>query len=161
MRTLLANIIISLLVFAPRLAYADECDAITGQMIASVTGVRLEKRQPVEGATDIVYLNHVDASLIAIYCPQAGVPWPVLNVDWAKSLPPPAYFNLVGRLGSVMTGLSAKAITKGARKCQKLALASNDELGDLEVGGITYECQAFTRDGGATAMTIAKHTSEK
>ena len=69
-----------------------------------------------------------------------------------------SYFELIGKLGSILTGVSPDEIRSAAIECQKRALSAKDEEGDLESSGIRFECQAFTRAGGGTAMIFARPT---
>jgi hypothetical protein len=136
---------------------ADECDRIVENLIAQTPGLQLDKRMLAEGV-DIVYLKHPQAKALSVFCPAPPMFSPALSADWLESLPPPSYFELIGKLGSILTGVSADAISAGAIECQKRALGAKDEEGDLEESGIRFECQAFTRAGGGTAMIFARPT---
>lgn len=151
----------SAIIFWATSSAADECDAIVGNLIARVPGLSMGERTPVQGSSDIFNLAHPDAQQMSVFCPEEGIPWPVLNVDRTDGLPPPEYFKLIGKAGSAMTGVSADEIAKGALKCQEMALGAKNELADLEYEGISFECQAYTRDDGATIMSLAKHTDKK
>ena len=136
---------------------ADECDRIVENLIAQTPGLQLDKRMLAEGV-DIVYLKHPQAKALSVFCPAPPMLAPALSADWLEGLPPPSYFELIGKLGSILTGVSADAISAGAIECQKRALAAKDEEGDLESSGIRFECQAFTRAGGGTATIFARPT---
>ena len=136
---------------------ADECDRIVENLIAQTRGLQLDKRVLAEGV-DIVYLKHPQAKALSVFCPAPPMMSPALSADWLEGAPPPSYFELIGRLGSILTGASSDDIRAGAIECQKRALSAKDEEGDLESSGIRFECQAFTRAGGGTAMIFARPT---
>jgi hypothetical protein len=142
---------------AAGVARADECDALVGRLIAQVPELTLESRAKNAGAADVVYLKHPQAKELSIFCPAPGVPWPALNVDWPDGLPPAGYFQLIGQMGGIMTETPADVIRTGAMKCQQQALAAKDEAADTETSGVSFECSAFTRDGGSTAITLIRH----
>jgi len=131
-------------------AKADECDGIVEALIA-----RVDKRVLAEGV-DIVYLKHPQAKALSVFCPAPSMSAATLSSDWLEGLPPPSYFRLIGKLGSILTGVSADAISAGAIECQKRALASKEEDGNLDSSGIRFQCQAFIRSGGGTALTLAR-----
>ena len=139
-------------------AQADECDRIVENLIARTPDLQLDKRMLAEGV-DIVYLKHPQAKALSVFCPAPPMLSPALSADWLEGLPPPSYFQLIGKLGSILTGVSADAISAGAIECQKRALAAKEEEGDLESSGIRFECQAFTRAGGGTALILARRTN--
>jgi hypothetical protein len=145
------------LLFAGFAVKADECDRIVENLIAQTPGLQLDKRMLAEGV-DIVYLKHPHAKALSVFCPAPPMLSPALSADWLESLPPPSFFQLIGKLGSILTGVSADAISAGAIECQKRALGAKDEEGDAESSGIRFECQSFTRAGGGTAMIFARPT---
>ncbi len=136
-------------------AKADECDSIVANLIAQTPGLQLDKRVLAEGV-DIVYLKHPQAKALSLFCPAPPMLAPALSSDWLQGLPPPSYFQLIGRLGSIVTGIAADVISAGAIECQQRALANKEtEDGDLETNGIRIECQVFTRAGGGTALLLS------
>lgn len=143
-------------------AKADECDSIVANLIAQTPGLQLDKRVLAEGV-DIVYLKHPQAKALSVFCPAPPMMSPALSSDWLQGLPPPSYFQLIGKLGSMLIGVSADVISAGASECQKRALANKEgEDGVLEANGIRIECQVFTRAGGGTALIILdKETSAR
>jgi hypothetical protein len=135
---------------------ADECDSIVANLIAQTPGLQLDKRVLAEGV-DIVYLKHPQAKALSIFCPAPPMMSPALSSDWLQGLPPPSYFQLIGKLGGMLTGVSTDAISAGASECQKRALANKEgEDGVLEANGIRIECQVFTRAGGGTALILSR-----
>jgi hypothetical protein len=136
---------------------ADECDRIVENLLAQTPGLQFDKRMLAEGV-DIVYLKHPQANALSVFCAAPAMSSPALSADWLEDLPPPSYFQLIGRLGSILTGVSADAISTGAIECQKRASSAQDEAGDLEASGIRFQCQTFLRAGGGTAMIFAQPT---
>jgi len=148
------TLIVIVLLFAGFPAKADQCDRIVANLIAQTPGLQLDKRMIAEGA-DIVFLKHPQAIAISIFCPVPSAPSLTLSADWLQDPAPPAYFQLIGRLGSVLTGVSADAISTGALACEKRALAAKSEEGDVEASGIRFQCQAFPHAGGGTTLLLA------
>ena len=137
-------------------AKADECDSIVANLIAQTPGLQLDKRVLAEGV-DIVYLKHPQAKALSVFCPAPPMMSPALSSDWLQGLPPPSYFQLIGKLGSMLIGVSADVISAGASECQKRALANKEgEDGVLEANGIRIEGQVFTRAGGGTALILSR-----
>ena len=81
---------------------------------------------------DIVYLRHSQASQVALSCRPRQ---PSLSIDWRGGPPPAGYFQLIGQLGSIMTGVPPDAVRTGAMECQKLALAAAYEMSEFEFDG--------------------------
>ena len=77
------------------------------------------------------------------------------SADWLQDPAPPAYFQLIGKLGSILTGVFANAISAGAIECEKRALAAKGEEGNVESSGIRLQCQAFEHAGGGTTLLLA------
>jgi hypothetical protein len=148
------TLIVMVLLLAGFPAKADQCDRIVADLIAQTPGLQLDKRMPAEGA-DIVYLKHPQAVAISIFCPVPPLPSLALSADWLQDPAPPAYFQLIGKLGSVLTGVSAHAISTGAIACEKRALAAKGEEGNVEFSGIRFQCQAFEHAGGGTTLLLA------
>ena len=148
------TLIVMVLLFAGFPAKADQCDHIVANLIAQTPGLQLDKRMPAEGA-DIVYLKHPQAIAISIFCPVPSAPSLTLSADWLQDPAPPAYFQLIGKLGSILTGVSANAISAGAIECEKRALAAKGEEGNVESSGIRLQCQAFEHAGGGTTLLLA------
>ena len=127
-------------------------------MVVVTPGLQLDKRVLAE-RVDIVYLKHPQAKALSVFCPAPPMMSPALSSDWLQGLPPPSYFQLIGKLGSMLTGASVDVISAGAIECQKRALANKEaEDGVLEANGIRIECQVFTRAGGGTALILSRRS---
>ena len=148
------TLIVMVLLFAGVPAKADQCDHIVADLIAQTPGLQRDKRMPAEGA-DIVYLKHPQVIALSIFCPMPSAPSFTLSADWLQDPAPPAYFQLIGKLGSILTGVSANAISAGAIECEKRALAAKGEEGNVESSGIRLQCQAFEHAGGGTTLLLA------
>jgi hypothetical protein len=132
---------------------ANECDALLSSLLANLPRLEFAGRSRMAGAPDfdIVYLRHSQAHQVVLSC---GPRQPSLNIDWRGGLPSAGYFQLIGQLGSIMTGVSAGVVRAGAMECQKSALAAKYEMSEFTSNGVKFECAIFTHDGGGTAMTI-------
>jgi hypothetical protein len=100
---------------------------------------------------DVAYLKHPDASQIALFC---GPHVPSLDIGWRGGVPPAGYFELIGLLGSIVTGVPVAAINSGAEQCRKLASATAYEMSGIELAGVRFECAIFTHEGGGMSMTV-------
>jgi len=130
-------------------ALADECEAIVADLVAR-EGAIAEQRTP----AGQIPLKHPLASEVVVECPTApGAPID-LYLNWDGAFPPRTFYEFAGRAGQIVTAAQAGVVKQGAMKCQRAALRSRNEMANTTVGGIAFECQAFTRDGGGTAITI-------
>ena len=132
---------------------ANECDALLSSLLAKLPRLEFGGRSRMAGAPDfdIVYLRHSQARQVALSCRPRQ---PSLSIDWRGGPPPAGYFQLIGQLGSIMTGIPPDAVRAGAVECQKLALAAAYEMSEFELMGVRFECAIFT--SGGTTMTISK-----
>ncbi len=139
------------------LAQADECDALVAQLLAGVHGLTFISTSHMAGAPnfDVTYLKHPQASQIALSC---GPRVPSLDIDWRGGAPPAGYFDLIGLLGSIVTGVPVAAINSGAGECRRLASAAAYEMSGFELAGVRFECAIFTHEGGGLTMTIHRIT---
>ncbi|HVI78886.1 MAG TPA: hypothetical protein VM715_12140, partial [Candidatus Acidoferrum sp.] len=53
-----------------------------------------------------------------------------------------------------VTGKDLPSLNKAIRDCHRAALKDKSELSGLDVPQAKIECQAFTRDGGGTTVSI-------
>jgi hypothetical protein len=133
------------------LVQANECDALLSSLLAKLPRLEFGGRSRMAGAPnfDIVYLRHSQASQVVLSCRPRQ---PSLSIDWRGGPPPAGYFQLIGQLGSIMTGVPPDAVRTGAVECQKLALAAAYEMSEFESMGVRFECAIFT--GRGTTITI-------
>lgn len=88
---------------------------------------------------------------VSISCMQ---PEPDAMISWDGLEPSAQYYELVGRVGTLITGRNADDVIQAAKKCRSLALKDPSELASIDGQKMGVECQAFTRDGGATGINI-------
>ena len=79
---------------------------------------------------------------------------PNIAVTWDGSTPDQAFYDLVGRTGSLISKRSPVDIVKASKQCRQQALKDNSEIATVEQKGLVIECQAFARDGGGTTITV-------
>jgi len=129
------------------------CDVVVAQLLAGVQELKFTRTSHLAGAPnfDVAYLKHPQASQIALSC---GPRQPSLSIDWRGGSPPSGYFELIGSLASIVTGVPVAAIRTGASQCQKLASASAYEMSGFELAGVRFECAIFTHEGGGMTMAI-------
>ena len=135
-------------------ALASDCDALVAQLLTGVPGLTFTNTSHLAGAPnfDVAYFKHPQASQIALSC---GPRQPSLSIDWRGSSPPDGYFELIGLLGSIITGVPVAAIHSGSAECQRLAKATSYEMSGFELAGVRFECAIFTHEGGG--MTVTMH----
>lgn len=134
-------------------ARADECDARVAALIASENGVTASssRRNSINNAIEIMS-KYVNES--SVDCPT-NTSFPIdLYVNWNGAFPPASFYKFAGRAAHIVVGVSEKAARVGAMKCQQAALRANDEMAQMTFGDAYFECQAFSHDGGGTAITI-------
>jgi len=79
---------------------------------------------------------------------------PNVAVTWDGPAPDQAFYDLVGRTGSLVSKRSAADVVKGSKQCRQQALKDESEIATVEQTGLAIECQAFARDGGGTTITV-------
>lgn len=79
---------------------------------------------------------------------------PNIAVTWDGPAPDQAFYDLVGRTGSLVSKRAAADIVKASKQCRQQALKDESEIATVEQKGIAIECQAFARDGGGTTITV-------
>lgn len=79
---------------------------------------------------------------------------PNIAIYWDGPAPDQSFYDLIGRAGSLVSARSAAEIVKASKNCRKNALRDGNEIATVEQEGLVIECQAFTRDGGGTIITV-------
>lgn len=79
---------------------------------------------------------------------------PNLEVSWDGLEPVQSFYELVGRVGSLVSSQSRTDVVKLSRLCREQALKDDSEIATIERKGLAIECQAFKRDGGGTTITV-------
>jgi hypothetical protein len=130
-------------------AHADDCDAIAAALAASEAGAVVTGRE-----NNYITINDRFAAEVSIACPTPeGFPID-LTVNWKGAFPPATFYAFAGRAGHIVVGAPEKEVSEGARRCAQAALRSKDETASLTFGLAYFECTAFSRDGGATDISI-------
>ena len=129
-------------------------EAISG--IVRDTNARFERASP-DG--DNAFLQHPAATDILLTC-SADMPTSV-SASWKGAYPPNAYFEFLASSGAVITGERKSKVLQRLRACQLSALKDKDEVAELHFRSIEIDCQAYTRDGGGTSLSVwAKHDDD-
>ena len=139
-------------------ALASDCNAIVAQLVAGVPGLNFTSTTHMAGAPnyDVAYLKHPQASQIALSCTPRE-PSLTTSTGVAGSAPV-GYFELIGLLGSILTGVPVAAIRSGSAECHRLAGAAAYEMSGIALDGVRFECAIFTHEGGGMTMTIHRIT---
>lgn len=133
---------------ATRVMAADACDLMVATLAAE-EGVQFERRT--EGGT--IHLKHPLARSLSIDCgPFAR--GPNLFATWSGAYPPAEFYTFLGRAAAVVVKKGAGPVVAGAKRCQGEALKSKDGQAEIHTGGLEFDCQAFTRNGGSSSFTI-------
>lgn len=88
---------------------------------------------------------------LSVSCVSAA---PNLAVTWDGSEPDQQYYDLIGRAGGLLSSHSAAGIVRASKQCRSQALRSEGESATIEEEGLALECQAFSRDGGSTTISV-------
>jgi hypothetical protein len=96
-----------------------------------------------------INLKHPAAGRLYVTCLEK---YPVLNIDWLSTWPPPNYYyHPLGTLGAITVNASVATVRKGASTCLKQANDATDGLAKLLFEWITYECGV---EGGETSRRL-------
>jgi hypothetical protein len=150
-------IVVSLIYASP--AKADECTALVGRIVQQ-ENAQFIRRSP---GGNIYFLRHKLAHEISVDCGADSV-GPMIFVDFdGVPFPNDAMFLLAARLGSLLTGVTQPALPKALHGCHQEALKQTQaETAERDLPhGLLVECQAFTRDGGASSFTISIDSAAK
>ncbi|WP_040065989.1 hypothetical protein [Pseudomonas batumici] len=128
-------------------ALADSCDKI---LTALQQERHLTQVKQTEGKQTTEYRDGPNISL-SVSC---SIGKPNLAITWDGPEPDQAYYDLVGRAGSLVSPRPAADIVKFSKQCRKQALKDDSEIAAIEQKGLALECQAFARDGGGTTISV-------
>ena len=128
-------------------ALADECAALAVE-VSGATNAAIVRRS----GGDVVFLKHGLADSSSIACRSMISPSFFISED--RAYPKPGFFDYAGLAGSIVARSTVENVRSGALKCVTAALKSKDEVADMVQNGVSFECQAFTRDGGAVSVNI-------
>lgn len=142
-------------------ARADECDAVLGELSATISGLDVGERVTSTGNSDTVALKHAAADDIKLSCTPPGAHQPnQMAVAWHSAYPPPAYFDLLAAAGAIVATNSPAVVRKGALACQKQALIADIENTQVDLAGVHFDCSVSTRNGGRIAITVSSSRNE-
>lgn len=146
-------------------AFADTLDGARSRCASAVA--KLTAGTPsllVERVTESAYvyhhLRHPAAQGLNVSCSVLNQP-PDLTLQWAGASPSAPFWELVARAGATITGAKPATVRRGAVDCHQRALKDSTELASTLTDGIRYECQAYTRDGGGTSITLYRPSAEE
>ncbi|KAF2410498.1 hypothetical protein SAMN04490179_2342 [Pseudomonas antarctica] len=128
-------------------AVAEPCDNV----LAALQQERhLSQVKQTEGKQTTEYRDGPNI-VLSLSC---AVGAPNIAVTWDGPAPDQAFYDLVGRTGSLVSKRAAADIVKASKQCRQEALKDESELATIEQKGLAIECQAFARDGGGTTITV-------
>lgn len=127
--------------------HAQPCDDI---LVALQKERHLSNVQQTQGKQTTEYRDGPNI-LLSLSC---AVGAPNIAVTWDGPAPDQAFYDLVGRTGSLVSKRPAADIVKASKQCRQQALKDESEIATVEQKGLAIECQAFARDGGGTVITV-------
>ena len=128
-------------------AMAEPCDDV----LAALQQERhLSQVKQTEGKLTTEYRDGPNI-VLSLSC---AVGAPNIAVTWDGPAPDQAFYDLVGRTGSLVAKHSAADVVKASKQCRQHALKDESEIATVEQKGLAIECQAFARDGGGTTITV-------
>ena len=145
-------IIVALTVTETTSRAADDCDLLAVKIAASYRGASVERRTE----ANIILFRHPQIGGFQLLCPGFPGQNPAVTLSADTAYPSAYFWEAIGNLGALVTQKSKNSILAGAQQCDRTALTSKDELAEIESDGLKVECQAFTRDGGGTLVTLYK-----
>jgi hypothetical protein len=125
-----------------------ECDALAAE-IMSKTGAEYVRTSEM---MHNVFMKHPSTSDLMLECGIGEMM--AASASWESAFPPSSFFETLADAGSVVAKAEQNAILGAVHKCHRDALKSDGEMGEVNIRGAHVECQAFTRDGGATTISV-------
>lgn len=138
---------IELLALLSSIACAQPCDTILNTLERDKDVVLIQKA----GAMQVTHYKASESIALDVKC---GVGNPNIGVYWTGPIPDRVFYDVVGRVGSLVSSRSAADIVKASKQCRQQALKDDSEIAAVEQKGLAIECQAFARDGGGTTITV-------
>ena len=151
----MSQVVLALAALAPAAARADECDQLAAAVVAG-TGASADPR-----GMYTIKMHHPGVESLSVDCPMATADTTSFSVSWDGAYPPNKFYDLVGTAGNIVMGAPVKNVASSARKCQRRALGSKDEMAEVNENELHVECQAFSRGGGGTAISIYRAAGKK
>jgi hypothetical protein len=124
------------------------CKTITTKIL-SATNARFEQFSELGTRVLFEHPSARDLSLLCTSPNKIGV-----FVRWDAADPPAAFFDLATKAGVATTGEIMSTLGMAIRNCHRAALQGRTEFAATETPMSKIECQAFTREGGGTAVSV-------
>jgi hypothetical protein len=130
------------------LVEGTDCRTIT-QKIVGATSARFDQFS--ELGTRVLF-EHPSARDLSLSCTSPGKIGVYVRSDAAE--PPAAFFDLATKAGVATTGELMSTLGMAIRNCHRAALQGRTEFAATETPMAKIECQAFTRQGGGTSVSV-------
>lgn len=128
-------------------AQAKSCDTILVTLSLEHNLTRLA--QPEEAL--VIRYRYGQNTSLSVSC---SLDKPNVEVTWDGLKPDSSFYELVGRVGSLVSTQSATDVVKASKLCRELAIKDDNEIATIEREGLAVECQVFERDGGGTTISV-------
>ena len=137
------------LIFQTSLALAStpSCDAVIN---AIQQGFQLVKDTPTQSQQTVAFSRGGNTK-VYFSCTLGK---PDVAFYWDGSAPDVGFYELVGRVGNLVSQSPVPEVVKLSKQCRQEALKDGSEIATIEQKGLAIECQAFERDGGGTTITV-------
>jgi hypothetical protein len=129
-------------------AEAPPCKAVTTKILRA-TNARFEQFSELGTRVLFAHPSARDLSLSCTSTDKIGV-----FVRWDAAEPPAAFFDLATKAGVATTGELMSTLGMAIRNCHRAALQGCTEFAATETPMSKIECQAFTREGGGTSVSV-------
>jgi hypothetical protein len=125
-----------------------DCRTVT-EKIVGATSARFEQFSELGTRVLFAHPSARDLSLSCTSPEKIGV-----FVRWDAAEPPAAFFDLATKAGVATTGELMLTLGMAIRNCHRAALQGRTEFAATETPMAKIECQAFTRQGGGTSVSV-------
>lgn len=141
---------IALLLALPVPAAADTCDDLIDR-VRTVAGATLDER-----SRDFARFSSGPDTSLTLSCAH---PDPSsVGVQFRGKAPPEGYYDLFGKVGYAVTGVSAEIIADAAKQARDAA--SRLRHSNVEAGGVRVTCSVTAKDDGPlTLCAVIEHAN--
>lgn len=155
MRRTVTFIFLVLLCFPDEEARSDECEPVASRLTSSVPNLTFVRRDADQTGTSIAF-KHAKGASVELTC-SVGIT-PQIALEWSSNYPPSDFFDLAGKVGSILTAARPDGISSGVRRCyQAAAQQPPNKLGarhsDLKTIGTSLDC-TLSVDPSQTTILI-------
>jgi len=147
MRFVLAAILVS--ISTASLANDDRdalCRSISRELV-EVVGLKFDK---VTGIRPVYWFSSPDAEWVAIDCEDK---FPVAIFSAASPFPSDHFYNLAGRVASIISGVRSDVASYSFKQCQKRALEESSSITHVRAGKVSLGCKASMKKGTTLSVT--------